>query len=423
MINKNQSSFAERLIRRSLTSLGATFDGLFSSKADEQTASTAELVEQLKTLLDKNIREENGEAIAPHLVRVRIEWGTIESADEHPQLRSIRSELLAALITHINDNRYHVYGTPQVEVKPDMLIKGLKMTVGFDIQDFQGGDAAREKVLTLKKNRTDTPETIEEAGTRLQVSLQMGDGTTKNLTIPLKNGVRVSVGRGKDNDLYIMDQSVSKIHAALVFDAENNLKIADTGSTNGTFINGIRISYGKASVINESDEIKFGDVKANFRFELPRVVVEQNPYENIYQQPPNAPEGFQIVSRDSRQIEATQQFNNTQQFSAAPEDFPVYAEAENPSRDDQPQAFDNADYNADDNFDAPQTVLNSKNLPDETRVLTGGKSPETRQTQEFEQSDISEKVSPKDLPPTERLHAPSGVLSKIRPETEKNNNE
>ena len=37
--------------------------------------------------------------------------------------------------------------------------------------------------------------------------------------------------------------------------------VADTGSTNGTFINGERIAYGRAFIIKNSDILKFGTVE------------------------------------------------------------------------------------------------------------------------------------------------------------------
>ena len=78
-------------------------------------------------------------------------------------------------------------------------------------------------------------------------------------------GRRLSVGRGTDNDLFINDRSVSKIHAALVMNREGTLLVADTGSTNGTFINGRRIAYGEARQIEDGDVVGFGDIEVRFR--------------------------------------------------------------------------------------------------------------------------------------------------------------
>lgn len=75
----------------------------------------------------------------------------------------------------------------------------------------------------------------------------------------------MGVGRGTDNDLHINDRSVSKIHATLVMNKEGTLLVADTGSTNGTFINGRRLAYGEARQIAEGDVVGFGDIEVRFR--------------------------------------------------------------------------------------------------------------------------------------------------------------
>ena len=37
--------------------------------------------------------------------------------------------------------------------------------------------------------------------------------------------------------------------------------VADTGSTNGTFISGQRIPYGKAMLVNNGEKLKFGTIE------------------------------------------------------------------------------------------------------------------------------------------------------------------
>jgi len=80
-------------------------------------------------------------------------------------------------------------------------------------------------------------------------------------------GKRLTVGRAADSELSLNDKSVSKIHAALMLSAEGALLVADTGSTNGTYINGRRIAYGEARQINDGDVVGFGDVEVRFRKE------------------------------------------------------------------------------------------------------------------------------------------------------------
>ena len=48
-------------------------------------------------------------------------------------------------------------------------------------------------------------------------------------------------------------------------DTQGTLLVADTGSTNGTHINGLRIPYGEARPIAEGDVVAFGEVEVRFR--------------------------------------------------------------------------------------------------------------------------------------------------------------
>ena len=74
----------------------------------------------------------------------------------------------------------------------------------------------------------------------------------------------MSVGRTGSNELVIDDSSVSKIHASLSIGADDALLAADTGSTNGTFINDVRIAYGKAVRFEMGEKLRFGDVEVVF---------------------------------------------------------------------------------------------------------------------------------------------------------------
>ncbi|MBA3441480.1 MAG: FHA domain-containing protein, partial [Pyrinomonadaceae bacterium] len=78
-------------------------------------------------------------------------------------------------------------------------------------------------------------------------------------------GRRSNVGRAADNDIHLNHGSVSKVHAALVMNREGTLLVADTGSTNGTYINGRRIAYGEARPIEDGDVVSFGDIEVRLR--------------------------------------------------------------------------------------------------------------------------------------------------------------
>ena len=65
---------------------------------------------------------------------------------------------------------------------------------------------------------------------------------------------RIVIGRGREADLALADATISRAHAAVGFD-ENGFYVEDLGSTNGTVVNGARISKQR---LKNDDEIQMG---------------------------------------------------------------------------------------------------------------------------------------------------------------------
>ncbi len=77
---------------------------------------------------------------------------------------------------------------------------------------------------------------------------------------PVETGATLSVGRAPDCDLVVDDPSVSKHHAALVWEADNTrVMVEDLGSSNGTHLNGekLHVKIG----VRDGDTLSFGDAR------------------------------------------------------------------------------------------------------------------------------------------------------------------
>jgi hypothetical protein len=88
-----------------------------------------------------------------------------------------------------------------------------------------------------------------------------GGGLPANERYDLFGGL--SIGRSGEADVRIDDRFASSIHAR-VYSRGASYFVEDMGSTNGTFLNGGRLS-GEAE-LSDLDQIKIGDTE--FRFEL-----------------------------------------------------------------------------------------------------------------------------------------------------------
>src|SRR5205809_7814442 len=78
--------------------------------------------------------------------------------------------------------------------------------------------------------------------------------------IPLERN-EVTLGRALEADVRVNDSRASRLHARLTVEREPNsgvvrFKLTDLGSTNGTIVNGQRITE---VILNEGDKIVIGD--------------------------------------------------------------------------------------------------------------------------------------------------------------------
>jgi hypothetical protein len=264
---KREGALAERLLRRVLEGMGEIVDRRLGRPVETKNGLTAsDLITRMNRLMDERVRNEGAKGmIAPHLLKLKIEWGTHSEAPPEV-IRDLENEILAAAIDHINDNRYRTLAPPQVETETDIFTTGITVdpTFGEFAEELRQRDTeARRAVEQGRKPDADKQQAASDVRISARASLPNG---TREVPLVFKlGGKRLSVGRGSDNELWLDDPSVSKIHAALVMNREGTLLLADTGSTNGTYINGRRIAYGEARQIEEGDVVGFGDVEVRFR--------------------------------------------------------------------------------------------------------------------------------------------------------------
>jgi hypothetical protein len=74
-------------------------------------------------------------------------------------------------------------------------------------------------------------------------------------------GRRVNIGRTRDNDLRIVDPTVSRLHAMLTV-RDGEAMVVDANSRNGIFVNGIQVRYAR---LDDGDLVTFGTVRFRYR--------------------------------------------------------------------------------------------------------------------------------------------------------------
>ena len=255
------------LVHGVLTKIGDTFDRLLGRGwKPSSSLATSELIERLKALLDSEARENEANAkFVPHNIKLKMQWDKF-STDEGDGLRKLEHELLAAAVDHINDRRYYTHAPLSIEAKPDYFTSGVKLYVSFDKFADEEDEAQMDVTMPGAAPTENPPENPPARNSKLSFAFTDSRGAVER-SRPVQHGSRLSIGRTKENDIVIDDASVSKVHAAMTINAAGRLAIADTGSTNGTFVNDARIAYGKAVGIVNGDVVKFGSVEVAFTLE------------------------------------------------------------------------------------------------------------------------------------------------------------
>lgn len=262
---QRQEALPERLLRRVLEGMGDVVDRKFGRTVEPKSGlTTSKLIERMKRLIDERVRDEGRKGrIAPHHLVLKVEWGTHSEAPPEI-LNDLKNEVLAAAIDHINDHRYRTLAPITVDAEVDIFTTGISVDPNFgefeeDLRREDEAKRAERAGVPIPSAAPPMPD-IEVIARITQMH-----GTREVPLVFKPGGKRLNVGRASDNELMLNDASVSKIHAALLMSTEGTLLVADTGSTNGTFINGRRIAYGESRLIEDGDVVGFGDVEVRLR--------------------------------------------------------------------------------------------------------------------------------------------------------------
>lgn len=259
----------DRLVQGVLTKIGDIFDRLTGRGwRPSSSLATSELAERLKGLLDSEVKiAEDGRRYVPHNIKLKMQWDKF-SSDAEDSMKKLESEFLIAAIDHINDRHYYTFAPLNIEVKPDYFTAGVKLQASFESFDE---DEREAEIDVLGKDGATAAEAEGDGGGRPQpneTSLHSSgrieyevNGKKVSRPVAFTAGTRLSIGRTKENDVAVDDISVSKYHATLFFDDSGRLFVGDTGSTNGTFVDGQRISYGKAVELIKDSKLRIGGVE------------------------------------------------------------------------------------------------------------------------------------------------------------------
>src|SRR6266513_5857272 len=125
---RRDTILTERLMRRVLEGVGDVVDRKLGRTVDPASGlTTDQIILRMNHLIDARVRNEKGHGrIAPHHLKLKMEWGT--HSETPPEVtKRLETEILAAAIDHINDNRYRTMAPVAIETEVDIFTKGISV--------------------------------------------------------------------------------------------------------------------------------------------------------------------------------------------------------------------------------------------------------------------------------------------------------
>lgn len=204
-----------------------------------------------------------GRTLVPN--RYVIDLSPYDHSRLAPYAAALAQELAQSQAEFIGEQAWTVYGDVIVEIeRGDGLDTGMFRVTA---EVYTGGEVAPVQQPAYDAGPQYSPydQQPQAVGGGYQphgghngrnVGLVSGDGRT----YPLQMGSTV-IGRGDQANLRLPDVGISRRHARLDYDG-SQVVLTDLGSTNGTMVNGQRVS---AVALNPGDMIQLGTTTLTFR--------------------------------------------------------------------------------------------------------------------------------------------------------------
>lgn len=231
---------AERSARRALERLGDEIEKKMPTTGPEDPLNAEELIQRIQKAIENSVRpdEPRPRIVAPNRLTVLLTYEERGRLGDR-QIEELSRELEAAARDFIANRRYETAGAVKLDVGCDFLAKTTLVKASFE--------AGAESVAA------------DQAPARV-IELRSSDGRSYRIRLAA-DGLPAYLGRAAGNAVHLEDHSVSRFHCSLSLGPEDDILIADLGSSNGTWVNNEIVSTGEVRIVEPGDEVAVGDVK------------------------------------------------------------------------------------------------------------------------------------------------------------------
>lgn len=251
-------------------SLLARFEGMAEflfTEAFKKSTSRLQPVEIAKELVKTMLRNKQisiSQVYVPNIYRVYLhssDWGPIASFGD-----AFLIELSKYLFAEAERNDYTFLTKPAIELHADDTVSPRQMVIEVDFDDSivvdwgdeEKGIEAEKDGEGLKQSIWRDSTTIFRGSVKTNLSGEGADGRKSDYFLEIIEGPdkgelfslkdkEVTIGRHSQCDLVVHDPEVSRRHLKIAPGGEKGWWLDDLGSTNGTLVNGQRITHHMAA--------------------------------------------------------------------------------------------------------------------------------------------------------------------------------
>jgi FHA domain-containing protein len=226
--------FIERLVERP------------SARLFKTRLQPVQILRRIERAMEADRGAEGQRDLVPDAFRVRLHPQEL-AAMAAPE--DIASELASGALTFARSHRYALRGRPRVTLQPDPTL--------------QAGEIEVDATVSAAAPTAGADDGLADGGTRVfevpvvdapQATIEVREPNRPARQVPL-TGAPLRIGRAPECELVLKDSRVSRRHARL--QARGGvLVLTDLGSTNGTRVNGSRVSE---VVLGVGDRIQVGE--------------------------------------------------------------------------------------------------------------------------------------------------------------------
>jgi hypothetical protein len=215
-------SWFERIEEACASFIERTFASMFPSDLEP-----AQIARRLVTVMEARTEHAGGGMSAPAAYAVRLSPVDFERLKPH---QAYLEGEWAALLRDVGRRAgISLGGVPSVALREDASVTSGAFEI--DVLDEPSGGAQQHPRLTLR----------------------VLSGMPAQGIFALHQGV-MHVGRNPENEIFLVDPSVSRRHAVVDVQGDH-LLVRDAGSSNGTFVNGERVQL---RTLHPGDRVAFG---------------------------------------------------------------------------------------------------------------------------------------------------------------------